>query len=97
MENKSNERWHGAHHYSNKIHLAFIIVLFFIAASLFWAYFKIHDERFLYKNISIPAPLTTPAVTPFQDNKILCTQDAMLCPDGSYVGRTGPNCEFVCP
>ena len=28
----------------------------------------------------------------------LCTQDAKLCPDGSYVGRTGPNCEFaVCP
>lgn len=28
----------------------------------------------------------------------VCTQEAMLCPDGSYVGRTGPNCEFaVCP
>ena len=26
-----------------------------------------------------------------------CTQDAMMCPDGTYVGRTGPNCEFVCP
>lgn len=26
-----------------------------------------------------------------------CTMDAMMCPDGSYVGRTGPNCEFVCP
>ena len=27
-----------------------------------------------------------------------CTQEAMLCPDGSYVGRTGPNCEFApCP
>jgi len=28
---------------------------------------------------------------------IVCTADAMQCPDGSYVGRTGPNCEFVCP
>lgn len=28
---------------------------------------------------------------------IVCTMDAMQCPDGSYVGRTGPNCEFVCP
>ncbi|MFM2339939.1 MAG: hypothetical protein RLZZ360_575 [Candidatus Parcubacteria bacterium] len=27
----------------------------------------------------------------------MCKQDAMQCPDGSYVGRTGPNCEFVCP
>lgn len=27
-----------------------------------------------------------------------CTQEAKLCPDGSYVGRTGPKCEFVvCP
>jgi hypothetical protein len=27
-----------------------------------------------------------------------CTMEAMLCPDGSYVGRTGPNCEFSpCP
>lgn len=24
-----------------------------------------------------------------------CTMDAKLCPDGSYVGRTGPNCEFA--
>lgn len=23
-----------------------------------------------------------------------CTQEAKQCPDGSYVGRTGPNCEF---
>lgn len=27
-----------------------------------------------------------------------CTADAMLCPDGSAVGRSGPNCEFApCP
>jgi len=28
---------------------------------------------------------------------VACTMDAMMCPDGSYVGRTGPNCSFVCP
>lgn len=28
----------------------------------------------------------------------ICTQEAKLCPNGSYVGRTGPNCEFkACP
>jgi len=27
----------------------------------------------------------------------MCTMDARECPDGSYVGRTGPNCEFICP
>lgn len=27
-----------------------------------------------------------------------CTQEAQICPDGSSVGRTGPNCEFApCP
>src|SRR3989344_1332929 len=31
-------------------------------------------------------------------NEIACTQDAKLCPDGSYVSRSGPNCEFsLCP
>jgi hypothetical protein len=29
---------------------------------------------------------------------VACTMDAKECPDGSYVGRTGPNCEFSpCP
>lgn len=26
-----------------------------------------------------------------------CPSDARQCPDGNYVGRTGPQCEFVCP
>lgn len=29
---------------------------------------------------------------------VACTMDAKMCPDGSYVGRTAPNCEFApCP
>jgi hypothetical protein len=32
------------------------------------------------------------------NGEVACTQEAMQCPDGSYVGRTGPNCEFAqCP
>lgn len=32
------------------------------------------------------------------NNATACAQDAKLCPDGSYVGRTGPNCAFApCP
>lgn len=41
----------------------------------------------------------TPRVTgsPNPEEKA-CTADAKLCPDGSAVGRTGPNCEFApCP
>ncbi len=35
---------------------------------------------------------------PKPSEQVFCTQEAMLCPDGSYVGRTGPNCELTaCP
>jgi len=36
-------------------------------------------------------------VEPSEPEGVVCTADAMQCGDGSYVGRTGPNCEFVCP
>lgn len=32
-----------------------------------------------------------------QEDMVMCTMDAKQCSDGSWVGRTGPNCEFVCP
>lgn len=33
-----------------------------------------------------------------EPGQIYCTMEAKLCPDGSYVGRTGPKCEFTaCP
>lgn len=32
------------------------------------------------------------------DDRVMCTMDAKLCPDGSAVGRSGPHCEFApCP
>src|SRR5687768_14703724 len=35
------------------------------------------------------------APTPTQ---VACTEEAKICPDGSSVGRVGPNCEFApCP
>ena len=44
----------------------------------------------------------TPAQPPVQDTNeggmVACTMEAKMCPDGSYVGRTGPRCEFTaCP
>ena len=35
-----------------------------------------------------------PTVNP---EPVACTADAKQCTDGSFVGRVGPNCEFVCP
>jgi hypothetical protein len=49
--------------------------------------------------VGTPAPITqaSPSPTP-GDEGYACTADAKLCPDGSYVGRTGPKCEFTaCP
>jgi hypothetical protein len=32
------------------------------------------------------------------EGPVACTMDAKVCPDGSAVGRQGPNCEFApCP
>ncbi len=40
---------------------------------------------------------TKPAAEVINEEIVACTADAMMCPDGSYVGRTGPDCEFICP
>ena len=32
------------------------------------------------------------------EEQVFCTTEAKLCPDGSYVGRVPPSCEFAeCP
>lgn len=37
-------------------------------------------------------------VQPVANAPVACTMEAKLCPDGTYVGRTGPKCEFAeCP
>jgi len=42
---------------------------------------------------------TTATITITKESKtVACTKEAKLCPDGSTVGHTGPNCEFAqCP
>jgi len=43
-------------------------------------------------------PLPTGPLPPESSDGAVCTMEAKLCPDGSAVGRTGPNCEFApCP
>lgn len=43
-------------------------------------------------------PKTAPSQNPGNENGAVCTTDVKQCPDGSYVGRTGPKCEFAaCP
>jgi hypothetical protein len=46
---------------------------------------------------SDPAPPATPTTQEPPPMKA-CSMEAKLCPDGSSVGREGPNCEFAaCP
>lgn len=57
---------------------------------------------FLWPKDSAEAPIVpeTPGVveTGGAEEPVACTMDAKMCPDGSYVGRTGPKCEFAaCP
>jgi hypothetical protein len=65
--------------------IAGIIVL--VAAALGGAFF--YSQRTMSPSVRPSTPSTGSGA---------CTMDAMICPDGSAVGRTGPNCEFApCP
>lgn len=59
----------------------FLIISLIIAGVLVWC---IVNNKPLNKKTEKP-------------EMVLCAQDAKQCSDGSYVGRTGPKCEFVCP
>lgn len=67
------------------------------------------DGKSFTQIISDEAPGQTPIETPVDRSDVdrvvpgdsggvACTMDAKECPDGSYVGRSGPDCEFTpCP
>jgi len=71
--------------------LVIIIIIIAVAGGAF--YLSRNNDQW-------PTP-TTPIeeVNPTspEDEMVACTADAQECPDGSFVGRTGPTCEFVCP
>jgi hypothetical protein len=61
------------------------------------------DELSLFKQIASTftySPMNkntsiTPTLPESQIRGVVCTQDAKQCPDGSYVNRIGPRCEFA--
>jgi hypothetical protein len=68
-----------------------ILVIIALTAILFiWHYDKSHP---------IPEPQLNQLRSSLKKkNPVACTMEALQCPDGSYVSRTGPNCEFTpCP
>lgn len=66
------------HKLSGWIILVLLVFIFLIAGGI---YLVLGNQI-----ISIPNNSNT--------SQVACTMDAKLCPDGSYVGRSGPNCEF---
>lgn len=70
------------------------VILIILAAAIAGATYFSKDEAPTLRESSRDATSTLPA----DDETVFCTQEAKQCPDGSYVGRTGPNCEFApCP
>lgn len=92
---KDNHKWHGAHHYSDKIHLAFILFLVFGIIVLLFSYFALNSDSLT----KTPSPSIAPEISTIpEEDVVFCTQDVKECSDGSFVGRVGPNCEFSkCP
>ena len=66
----------------NRAFILIFIVVVFILGGLLYIY----------------NPSPTEYENPKEKEPVVCTMEAKLCSDGSYVGRTGPNCEFTaCP
>ncbi len=55
---------------------------------------------YVFLAIALVAGVARFFLPPTQDlstESVACTMDAFQCPDGTYVGRTGAQCTFVCP
>lgn len=61
------------------------------------------DEIPFQENSSTTPPIFEPTepvvdIGNAEEPVVACAMDAKMCPDGSYVGRVGPRCEFAsCP
>ncbi len=80
-----------------------IIILWALILVLIFKFFKIRKIAgylllpYLFW-VSFAGYLNYSIWTLNQETPVACTMDAKLCPDGSYVGRVAPNCEFaLCP
>ncbi len=67
-----------------------------------------NNSRFFLVGLAVLAIIGIGVIVFFDDislwyngvaaQQVFCTQDAKLCPDGSYVGRVAPSCAFAsCP
>lgn len=85
--------------FKSKFFIGFVIVstlIAFLVGGFILSKNKAPENNLPKEEVSTPS--IRPTQTENSDENIFCTQDAKLCPDGSYVGRSGPKCEFTpCP
>jgi hypothetical protein len=80
---------------ASEIALGIILLVSVAVGGIFYLQEKKIETAEQAPAVDIQKPATK---TPVEEKGVLCTQDAKLCEDGSYVGRTGPKCEFAqCP
>lgn len=73
-----------------KINMFVIVAV--VTAIVFSVIFGFFVGKNSINNDTVNSPL------PFSPSQKACTMEAKICPDGSAVGRTGPDCEFSpCP
>lgn len=75
---------------ASEIAIGIILLIAIVIGGIFWVQSK--------ESIISDQPLIVENQKPVEEKGAICTQDAKLCDDGSYVSRTGPKCEFApCP
>ena len=58
---------------------------------------KYNSSILLFASVLFIASCNGEGVKPVVSGEAsVCTMDAMQCPDGSWSGRSGPECKFVC-
>jgi hypothetical protein len=82
----------------SKVWLTILLIIAFELGTLWWV-----RDNLILNVFMLVAPIESiktwqAEFAPAQPKPVACTMEAKMCPDGSYVGRTGPNCEFeACP
>lgn len=69
-----------------------VALIVFVSLPIIAFLFGMRYQVMLSGANNVPAP--SPIVALPTEEPIGCTMEAKICPDGSSVGRTGPNCEF---
>ena len=74
----------------NKNKFVSVIIIIVLLMLALWGISAYRNENAKNPNIDIGGDGTP--------DSVVCTMDAKICPDGSAVGREGPNCQFAaCP